>query len=255
MFGLLSLLSRLKFGRKEVDFTALARKQYLFPAAGFVIGAIVTIFAFFLFDFVGNEIDLSLKSLAIVLFYFLITGLMHIEGLADFGDGLMASGTKERKHQAMKDVSLGAAGVFFLVVSLLTLFLLILNLSGWSPSPMLLFWTDSVPLVFGIIIAEISAKLAMVAAMTIGPSSHEGMGSVFISAAKPWKLAVASVIALLIAFLLAGMFCFIVLLGLAAGAFVAWEARRHFGGVGGDSFGAANELGKIIALLAWVILI
>jgi adenosylcobinamide-GDP ribazoletransferase len=253
--GFLSLLSRLRFVRKEVDFVALARRQYLFPVAGFIIGAIVAIFAFLFFDLVGNEVDVLLKSLAIVLFYYLITGLMHIEGLADFGDGLMASGTQERKRQAMKDVSLGAAGVFFLVASLLTLFFLVLNLGGWSQSPALLFWTDSIPLIWGLILAEMSAKLSMITVMTIGPSSHEGMGSVFISAARPWKLVAASIIAVSIAFLLAGILSIIVLLGLVAGVFIAWEARRHFGGVGGDGFGAANELGKILTLLAWVVLL
>ena len=253
MFGLLSLLSRLRFSRKEVDFVALARRQYLFPIAGFIIGAIVAIFAFLLFEFVGNEIDTYLKSLAVVLFYFLITGLMHIEGLADFGDGLMASGSQEKKRQAMKDVSLGAAGVFFLLVAFVTVFILIINLDGWVQSPTLVSWTDSIPLVLGLITAEMSAKLAMITVMTIGPSSHEGMGSVFTSAARPWKLLTGTAIAVAIAFLFSGIYCIIVLVGLAAGAFVAWEARRHFGGAGGDSFGAANELGRIIALLAWVV--
>jgi adenosylcobinamide-GDP ribazoletransferase len=167
----------------------------------------------------------------------------------------MASGTQERKRQAMKDVSLGAAGVFFLITAFFTLFLLISKLGGWADSPMLLFWTDEIPLVWGFVLAEMSAKLAMVTVMTIGPSSHPGMGSAFVQTASPEKLLVGAIIAVLIAFPLAGIYSVIVLLGIVAGGIVAMISKRHFGGVGGDSFGAANEFGRILALLAWVILI
>jgi len=255
LFDFLSLLTRVKFGRRDIDVATLARRQYLFPVAGFIIGAIVSIVAFFLFDLVGNQVDEWLKALGTVLFLYFLTGLIHIEGLADFGDGLMASGTSERKRQAMKDVSLGAAGVFFLIAAFLSLFLLVSKLGGWADSPALMFWADSLPLVWGLILAEISAKLAMITVMTMGPSSHQGMGSAFVLAASPDKLVVGSIIAVLIAFLISGVFCVLVLLGIVAGAIVAFIAKRHFGGVGGDSFGAANEFGRMLTLLAWVVLL
>jgi adenosylcobinamide-GDP ribazoletransferase len=255
MLAFLSLLSRIRIGRKEVDVLAVAKRQYLFPAAGFIIGAIIAVVALLLFEFADAELDIFLISLGIVLFLYFVTGLIHIEGLADFGDGLMASGSQERKRQAMKDVSLGAGGTFFMVAAFLATFLLVTHLDGWIRSPDYVFWTDSIPLVFGLIIAEISAKISMITVMTIGPSSHQGMGSVFVSAAGKGKLAAGIAIALLIAFILSGPYSMVVLIGPVSGAIVAFEARRHFGGVGGDSFGAANELGRILTLLAWVILI
>jgi len=255
LLGFLSLLSRLRFGRREIDISALAREQYLFPVAGFVIGAIVSIAALLLFEFAGQEVDILLISLGVVLLLYFLTGLMHLEGLADFGDGLMASGTRERKLQAMKDVSLGAAGVFFMVAAVMSLFLIIVNLDGWMQAPEPVFWMERIPLVFGLIVAEISAKLAMITVMTIGPSSHQGMGGVFVSVASSRKLVIGMAISLFIAFMLSGLYCVLVLIGIVAGVIVSAEARRHFGGVGGDSFGAANELGRILTLLAWVVVI
>ena len=255
MLGFLSLLTRIKFGRRDMDVASLARRQYLFPVAGFVIGAIVSVGAFLLFNVVGNEVDTFLKALGVLLLLYSLTGLIHIEGLADFGDGLMASGTQDRKRQAMKDVSLGAAGVFFMITAFFTLFLLMTKIGGWAESPALLFWLDKIPMVWGLVLAEMSAKLAMITVMTIGPSSHPGMGSAFVQVASPEKLAVGSALALLIAFPLAGIFSVVVLLGIVAGGIVAMLSKKHFGGVGGDSFGAANEFGRILALLAWVILI
>jgi adenosylcobinamide-GDP ribazoletransferase len=245
----------MRFGRKEADLPALARNQFLFPVAGFAIGSIVAIIALLLFEFVGGEVDTLLKSLGIVLFLYFLTGLMHIEGLADFGDGLMASGTQERKRQAMKDVSLGASGVFFMLVAVLLLLLLVTHLDGWTRAPQPIFWMDRIPLVFGLILAEISAKLAMITVMTMGPSSHEGMGGTFVSAASAGKLVVGIFVAVFIAFLLSGVYAFLILIGVVVGIIVTVVARRHFGGVGGDSFGAANEFGRILTLLAWVVLI
>jgi len=255
MFGYLSLLSRIRLGPKEVDVGALARRQYMLPITGFVIGSIVSIVALLIFEIPGDTTGIMLESLGIILFLYLLTGLIHLEGLADFGDGLMASGTQERKRQAMKDVSLGAAGVFFLVAALLSLFILVTHLDGWVGSPALTLLFDRIPLVWGLILAEMSAKLAMMTVMSIGPSSHQGMGSAFVSAASPGKLLAGIMMAVLIAFALCGIYCITVLLGLVAGIIVAVEARRHFGGVGGDSFGAANEFGRILALLAWVVLL
>lgn len=255
MLAFLSLLSRIKIGRKEVDVLAVAKRQYLFPVAGFIIGTIIAIVALFLFEYIEDELGILLVSLGVVLFMYFVTGLIHIEGLADFGDGLMASGNQERKRQAMKDVSLGAAGTFFMVAAFLATFLLVIHLSGWIQRPNFVFWTDSIPVVFGLIIAEVSAKLSMITVMTIGPSSHIGMGSAFISAAGKGKLAAGFAIAFIISFILSGVYSVVILIGPIAGAIVALEARRHFGGVGGDSFGAANELGRILTLLAWVILI
>ena len=40
----------------------------------------------------------------------------NANGLADFGDAMMVSGSKEQKRKAMMDVQLGIGGVFFVVV-------------------------------------------------------------------------------------------------------------------------------------------
>ena len=56
--------------------------------------------------------DALLVSLLVVTSIAIITGIHHADGLADFADGLMVKGSKEKKLKAMKDVSTGSAGIW-----------------------------------------------------------------------------------------------------------------------------------------------
>jgi len=255
LFGLLALLTRIRLSRSDVDLESAARQQYLFPAAGAVLGAIFTLVALLAFKFLDGIVDGLIISLLIVVFVYFVTGLIHLEGLADFGDGLMASGDRERKKKAMKDVSVGASGTFFMIIAVAMLVLLVDGLGSWVDSPPFLLWADRIPLLIGLVVAEVGAKLAMNTVMIVGPSSHEGMGSIFVKAATPLRYSAALAIGTAIALLACGVYGLIVLLGPVAGVIIAIVARKHFGGVGGDSFGAANEVGRLVILMAWVILL
>ena len=255
MLMLFGLLSRLKLSKKPISLEVTARMQHYFPIVGAAIGLIVAFVAYLLFYFIGGSISPLLIAAMVVLLLYFLTGIIHLEGLADFGDGLMTSGDIARKRSAMKDVSLGAAGTFFLAFDLLLMVFLIGELSSSTISLGIFQWDPSIFFVGGIIVAEISGKLAMTTVMTLGPSSHEGMGSIFVKAASRSKYAVALILSLLLAFASSGWLFPIVLCGVIAGLVVTFIARKHFGGVSGDSFGAANELGRILALFIWVIVI
>jgi adenosylcobinamide-GDP ribazoletransferase len=255
LFGLLALLSRIRLSRSRTDLESAARQQYLFPAAGAVIGITFTLVALLAFNFLDGIVDGLVISLLVVIFIYFLTGLIHLEGLADFGDGLMASGDKERKKGAMKDIAVGASGTFFMIIAVLMLVLLVSGLGSWVDSPPFLLWAERIPLVLGLVVAEVGAKLAMNTVTVIGPSSHQGMGSIFVKAATPGRYVAALAIGVAIALLASGLYGLIILLGPVAGGVVALISRKHFGGVGGDSFGAANEVGRLLVLFAWVVLL
>jgi adenosylcobinamide-GDP ribazoletransferase len=93
MKALLSLFrftTILPFG-KEQNFEDFARHSYLYPIAGYVIGALVALPVFFIAD------KVIAAAVAIVLL-FLITGAHHFDGLLDFGDALMAHGEREKPY-------------------------------------------------------------------------------------------------------------------------------------------------------------
>lgn len=254
MIGILQLLSRIRLSRNEVDFDSAARRQFLFPLAGLTIGIIVALFAFLVFGFLRNQFDSMIIGFIVVVFFYSLTGLIHLEGLADFADGLMASGDADRKRGAMKDASLGAAGCFSLVVAVILLFLLVSRLDGEAQAH-LFIWGDSLPLVIGLAVSEISAKLSMNTAMFLGPASHEGMGTIFIREANGGKYLLAIMISAVIGIIISGVYFLIIFSGIITGIIITYVSRKHFHGVGGDSFGACNEVGRLSALFLWLLII
>ena len=85
----------------------VAKYMYLFPIVGIAIGLLVGSIGFGLSFF----LDPLIVSLLVVASLALITGIHHTDGLADFADGLMVKGSKDKKLKAMKDLSTGSAGI------------------------------------------------------------------------------------------------------------------------------------------------
>jgi len=220
-----------------------------------MIGLIIAVVGYLLLEYVSGLVGHLPVAVLLCLFLYSLTGIIHIEGLADFWDGLMASGDANRKRSAMKDVSLGAGGTFAMISDIVLMISLFMQLDDYGTAIFPWFYGSSIPLILGVIIAEISGKLAMITAMRIGPSSHEGMGSIFVSSSTTAMLLSGIAISIAIGVLIAGIYGLIVLVGVLSGTCIALVSRKHFGGVGGDSFGAANEIGRLAALLVWVIVL
>ncbi|NOR79044.1 MAG: hypothetical protein GQ523_11685, partial [Methanophagales archaeon] len=114
MLDIISFLTQIPI-RKEVKLEEVAAKTYLFPFAAVLIGLLVSVIAFVSFRFFVPMI----ASLFTLLAIYLITGLMHLDGVADFFDGIMARGSRSEKRKAMKDVKIGIAGLFAVIFVLL----------------------------------------------------------------------------------------------------------------------------------------
>ena len=82
---------------------ALMRHVYVFPVIGLVLGTIIAALAFIS----SQALSANLVAMIVIITIYWLCGINHIDGLADFGDGVIAHGTMEKKIQAMKDVSLG----------------------------------------------------------------------------------------------------------------------------------------------------
>ncbi len=184
---------------------------------------------------------------------YLLTGINHLDGLADFGDGLVASGTREKKIAAMKDVHAGAGGILFIAVGLLFLYAAFSLFAG-------LGWQF---ILVGLLVAEVCARISLTTVAAFGKSLHPGMGSMFIEKTRKDHYLIGLVIALIICTAATGLlpwfrpnFYLYALAGfltvsvaVVLGLFIVDVADRNFGGVNGDVLGAANEIGRIAALL------
>lgn len=249
------LLTRIRLSRRPMDLGRAASDQYLFPIVGLVVGLIAALVALILNEFIDKDMALISGGGVLVSLYF-VTGILHTEGLGDFADGMMANGSMEKKRQVMKDVHLGAGGVLATTTFLILFFAAVSALTG-EARRQIDFWpflSLSVPFAFGLVLAEVAGKLSMNVMMFMGPSSHEGMGSVFVRKASGSKLVASMAISTVIAIVFAGPLFPLVFLGPIAGIAVTMISRKHFGGVSGDSFGAANEVGRLLTLVGWVLL-
>jgi cobalamin 5'-phosphate synthase/cobalamin synthase len=105
--NLFSFLTTIPVTMDKDMLTDAAKNMFLFPLIGAFIGLLAGLFGWATFHFLP-----SLVVGALVLgFLLLITGLHHTDGLLDFGDGVMAHGTPERKIEIMHDQLTGAGGL------------------------------------------------------------------------------------------------------------------------------------------------
>jgi len=253
MLDIISFLTQIPI-RKEVKLEEVAARTYLFPFAAVLIGLLVSVVAFVSFRFLATE----LASLLSLLTIYLITGLIHLDGLADFFDGVMARGSRSEKRKAMKDVKIGIAGLFAVIfVLLVSLFAIETVCTTASNFDFRAFYTFAS--VF--IIAEVSAKLSMNTCMIVGKrvEGGGGMGTLFIRSSTGSRYVVALLSSAFIA-LMCTIFTdlfrfFIAFTGIVVAFVVVWIAKKKFGAVSGDVLGASNELARCVTLLIWAILL
>ncbi len=214
----------------------LMKHIYLFPVVGAVIGVLLAGIGY-ASSFVLPPI---LTSVVVLIAIYYLTGFNHIDGLADFGDGLAAHGTREKKIAAVRDTHLGTGGSVFCMIAITGLFASLFSIAD----------ADTVRFPLALIAAETCAKQSMVTLAAFGRSIHKGFGAMTVDNTKISDLIAG------IAF--SGAVCYIatgiagigaLVVSQAAGLLVLNTANRHFGGVSGDIVGAANEIGRLAALM------
>jgi adenosylcobinamide-GDP ribazoletransferase len=181
-----------------------------------------------------------------------LTGLLHLDGLADTADGLLPPLPRERRLAVMATPDVGAFGV---AVVVLTLALRVAALASLDPDPLLVagLWA--------------AARAAMALTLSTVPYARaQGLATPFGATASPQTptsaarasgtgvvvadgagLVGGGVLAMLGGGWLAGG---VAVLGLAAAfAGVVGLAVRRLGGFTGDVLGAAGVVGETLGLL------
>ena len=214
----------------------LMKHIYLFPVVGSVIGLLLA----------GAGYASSmlfppfLTSFIVIISIYYLTGFNHIDGLADFGDGVAAHGSREKKIAAMRDTSVGTGGLIFCMIALLGLFASLFSIADM----------DKTLLPYALIAAETCAKQSMVTVAAFGRAIYKGFGSTTVDNTRMSDL--------ISGLFFSGVVCYLVLgisgigaliVSQSAGLLVLNTANRHFGGVSGDIVGASNEVGRLAALL------
>jgi adenosylcobinamide-GDP ribazoletransferase len=238
--NLFSFLTTIPVAMDKDMLTDAAKGMFLFPLIGAFIGLLAG-----LFGWVTSIVLPSLVVAALVLgFLLLITGLHHTDGLLDFGDGVMAHGSPERKIEIMHDQLTGAGGLSLGIMTFLVTAFAIAEL-------------DTAFIIQGLVVVEVSAKLAMVVGAWAGKAVHQGMSSSFLEAMHGKKGAARLIVALAFSFgiavpLLRFAGVVVVLAAILASLVMVEIAHKHFKGVTGDVLGATNELTRMVSLITLV---
>jgi adenosylcobinamide-GDP ribazoletransferase len=253
--NLLSFLTVFPVAMDKDLLTDCARNMWAFPLIGAFMGLLAGVFGWVAYQFLPG-IVVGALVLALLLW---MTGLHHMDGLLDFGDGVMAHGTFEHKVEVMHDRFTGAGAIGLVLMTYL-----VTALAFGELGRDVFFGNFAVPLVvIALIAVELCAKLSMVVAAWAGKSVHPGMNSPFLEAmhgrAGNWRLLAALAISFAIAFfLLSWAGTFVVLAAVITGLVMVAVSHKHFNGVTGDVFGATNELTRMVcvvallAVVAWV---
>ena len=168
-----------------------------------------------------------------------LTGLLHVDGLADTADGLLPQVPRARRLEIMADPAVGAYGVTAVVV---VLGLRVAALVAQAPDVWLLaaVWSAS--------------RAAMAVAARAVPYARAGEGGLATDLlGGPWPPVAALGLATSAALALFADGALQPLLAVAAAlvgaACVVTAARRRLGGFTGDVLGAAGLVGETLALL------
>lgn len=212
----------------------LARSMSLFPLAGLTIGAILSGLNWLIAPYLARPLVDALLITALAI----ITGALHLDGLADVCDGIAARGSRERFMEIMKDSRVGAVGVVGVVLGLL------LKWQAMIAVPVEIKWQ-------ALLFFPAITRFCQVQSIVFGRNTRQdGLGSVLVSGAGKTQFAIAAVLALASSWLLLGISGIVVLAAamISTALIQAWFTRK-IGGITGDVIGCTSELNEILILI------
>ncbi|WP_247002320.1 adenosylcobinamide-GDP ribazoletransferase [Halosolutus gelatinilyticus] len=243
--GATGFLTRLPVPYREGDWEAFRETPVAFPIVGFVAGAIAAV------PFLAAEtLSAATVALGYVLAVYAVTGIHHLDGVADLGDALVVHGDVDRRREVLKDTTTGVGALLAVSLTIVALALAGLGLAGLPVRAA----------VGTALAAEVGTKLGTAALACFGTAGYEGMGRQFTAAVSSGSFVAPAIVALpAIALTWPHPAAAIALGGAVAGIGAPWTwANRNLGGISGDIFGAANEIGRVAGahagVIAWTLL-
>jgi adenosylcobinamide-GDP ribazoletransferase len=214
----------------------LGRSAKWFPLVGLILGLTLAGSQWLL----SWVLPGSVTAVLIIALWAWLTGGLHLDGLADCGDGLLVAAGWERRLEILKDSRLGAFGAILLVLFLLAKVTAVAAL----PVPS-----------FALVLAPVLGRWFILVAARQPSARPGGMGDSFAASLTPRMLFIAAVLPFLLIVgggWRGGQTVLAALLAVLATFIILRMARTRLGGVTGDVFGLVVEMTELIVLLAFV---
>ncbi len=229
----------LPWSEKE-DLVQVSRSSGMFPFVGLLIGGLLY--------GLGRLASPIFSALTVgflqTLLWVLLTGGLHLDGLADSMDGLGSRRERERMLEIMKDGAVGPFGVLALILQLMlkTLFCAEINVA----EPLLL------------ILVPVTARWGqLIAIRFFPPARKEGMG-IFFQKYMTNREMISGAATTLLCYLFLGQYWIMLPLLLLHGLYV-WASSsvisRKLGGLTGDVYGFICETGEAFLLVSALLIL
>ena len=211
------------------------RASVWFPFVGFALGAALVVLNWFFGSFLSH----ALSALLTLALWEILTGGLHLDGLADSLDGF-AGRDRPSAIRIMRDSRIGVFGTAGLILFFLLKGTALIDLTGPLRWQALL------------LAPAVGRATPLLLARSFRPATpNEGKGSDFMTSVTGWGLGIG------LAVTLGGAGLLLWPWGLAVsvvGFTVAWAwgafLARRLGGLTGDGLGGAVELAELAALLS-----
>ncbi len=227
VLALLQFTTILPLGR-TVDLEHFARRLYLYPLAGYMVGGIA---ALAVVPITPSPLSAAI-ALSLVL---LLSGFHHLDGLLDLGDAAMVQ-DREKRLRILSDPHVGTGGAGLGIAVTLCAFGALASAGHIAAA---------------ILTSEVIAKVCMTGVSVFGRPFREGIHAYLYARTKRWFVLPAYLLALPL-FLLplpAASIALAILASLPVVCLVLLFSHRLFGGVNGDVVGATNEIARATTLV------
>lgn len=237
-FTLLTVIPVPFVRRDDANGEASSIAPLFFPLVGALIGLVLAA----VFALGDHFLPVTLAAALALTAVTALTGAIHVDGLADFADGVFGGRTAEDRLRIMKLPDVGAFGLAAVVIVILVDWTSISSLTGPDA------WAALI--LTGLI--SRTAPLAVMFVSSYAPTKGLGQGYRGLS-----KLPIAGSVlfTFLVAAVIGGWLALTVTFaGLLMALAVGVLARRRLGGATGDVYGASVELSLAVALISVVAL-
>jgi adenosylcobinamide-GDP ribazoletransferase len=207
-----------------------------------VVGAILGVLLAAAWWGLGYVFSPVLGAVLLVALWAALTGGLHLDGLADCGDGMLAALPPERRLEIMHDPRLGTFGGLSLFLFLLLKVFAIAALPQASLGSYL-----------SLLLAPALARWLLLIVARQPSARPGGMGAAFSQGLTPMATAVAAIVPALLVVLGGWRGLGAAVAALLVVLVVIRAARARLGGVTGDVLGLTVELSELAVLLVFAV--
>ncbi|MGR3309962.1 MAG: adenosylcobinamide-GDP ribazoletransferase [Candidatus Brocadiales bacterium] len=218
-----------------------------FPAVGLLIGVFLAAIYLLLIKWFPSTVSDAL----ILAVFLVITGGLHLDGIADSCDGIFGSYDKEKRLEIMRQSTIGTFGVLGLICILGIKYLGIHNLT-YDNRLLGSLWLSQKGTAL-LLMPAVGRWTQVLAAALSTYARGDGVGKVFIDNARLRHAIYSSL------FLLVPLWFFCGINGLMIFAVVTivtllitQYVKGKIGGMTGDTLGAVNEISEVVFLLCFL---